>query len=57
MLHIDGSSSLDVEHFYLSELLPEKLNVELRYVSEWTLLGDFRILAHTFVSLLSSARW
>jgi lipopolysaccharide/colanic/teichoic acid biosynthesis glycosyltransferase len=54
---IERAAPVDVEHFYLSELLPEKLNVELRYVSEWTLLGDFRILAHTFVSLLSAVRW
>jgi lipopolysaccharide/colanic/teichoic acid biosynthesis glycosyltransferase len=32
-------------------MLPAKLDSELRYVSEWTLLGDFRILARTFAGL------
>jgi lipopolysaccharide/colanic/teichoic acid biosynthesis glycosyltransferase len=48
---IGRSAPVDVEHFYLTEVLPAKLDIELRYVSEWTLLGDFRILARTFAGL------
>jgi hypothetical protein len=32
-------------------MLPAKLDSELRYVSEWTVLGAFRILARTFAGL------
>jgi hypothetical protein len=47
---IERSSPVDVEHFYLTEVLPAKLDIELRYVSEWTPLGDFLILARTFAA-------
>jgi lipopolysaccharide/colanic/teichoic acid biosynthesis glycosyltransferase len=46
----------DVESFYLADVLPVKLAIELRYVSEWTLLGDLRILAYTFVGLFLRTR-
>jgi len=48
---IERSAPVDVERFYLTEVLPVKLDIELRYVSEWTLLGDFRILARTIAGL------
>ncbi len=44
----------DVESFYLREILPEKLDIELSYVREWSLRGDLRILAHTFGGLIRS---
>jgi lipopolysaccharide/colanic/teichoic acid biosynthesis glycosyltransferase len=44
---------VDVERFYVTEVLPVKLDIELRYVSEWSLIGDFRILARTFAGLYS----
>jgi lipopolysaccharide/colanic/teichoic acid biosynthesis glycosyltransferase len=53
---IERAKPVDVERFYLDEVLPAKLDIELRYVSEWTLLGDFRILARTFAGLFFSLR-
>ncbi len=44
----------DVESFYLREILPEKLDIELSYVRDWSLRGDLRILAHTFGGLIRS---
>ena len=44
----------DVESFYVNEILPEKLDIELSYVREWSLRGDLRILAHTFGGLVRS---
>ena len=49
-----GDQSFDVESFYLREILPEKLDIELSYVREWSLSGDLRILAHTFGGLIRS---
>ena len=42
----------DLEAFYLQQLLPEKLDIELRYVTNWTLWEDLRILACTVKELL-----
>ena len=42
----------DLEAFYLQKLLPEKLDIELRYVTNWTLREDLRILACTVKELL-----
>lgn len=42
----------DLEAFYLQRLLPEKLDIELRYVTNWTLREDLRILARTVKELL-----
>jgi lipopolysaccharide/colanic/teichoic acid biosynthesis glycosyltransferase len=53
---IERVAPVDVESFYLTDVLPVKLAIELRYVSEWTLLGDLRILAHTFVGLFPRPR-
>lgn len=53
---IERAKPVDVERFYLDEVLPAKLDIELRYVSEWTVLGDFRILARTFAGLFFSLR-
>jgi lipopolysaccharide/colanic/teichoic acid biosynthesis glycosyltransferase len=44
----------DVEAFYVSEILPEKLDIELSYVREWSLRGDLRIIAHTLGELIRS---
>ncbi|HLU59354.1 MAG TPA: sugar transferase [Pseudonocardia sp.] len=43
----------DIEAFYLNELLPEKLAIELGYVENWSLRDDFRILARTAKGLLT----
>jgi lipopolysaccharide/colanic/teichoic acid biosynthesis glycosyltransferase len=42
----------DLEAFYLQELLPEKLDIELQYLNNWTIREDLRILAQTFRGLL-----
>jgi lipopolysaccharide/colanic/teichoic acid biosynthesis glycosyltransferase len=43
----------DVEAYYLQELLPEKLEIELDYVRTWSLRQDMRILAGTVRTLVS----
>jgi lipopolysaccharide/colanic/teichoic acid biosynthesis glycosyltransferase len=42
----------DVEAYYLEELLPQKLDIELDYVSTWSVRQDLRILASTVRALL-----
>ena len=42
----------DVEAYYLQELLPLKLDIELDYVSTWSVRQDLRILASTVRALL-----
>jgi lipopolysaccharide/colanic/teichoic acid biosynthesis glycosyltransferase len=49
-----SAQPFDVESFYLREILPEKLDIELSYVREWSLRGDLRIVAHTFGGLIRS---
>ena len=46
-------SATDAESFYITEILPEKLAIELSYVREWSVRGDLRILARTLTGLLS----
>lgn len=43
---------VDVETYYLQELLPKKLDIELDYVTSWSVRQDLRILAGTFRMLL-----
>ena len=42
----------DVEAFYIEELLPKKLDIELDYVTRWSIREDLRILAGTVRTLL-----
>jgi lipopolysaccharide/colanic/teichoic acid biosynthesis glycosyltransferase len=51
--YIERAKPADIESFYLNELLPEKLDIELQYISNWTMRGDFRILARTMTELLT----
>jgi lipopolysaccharide/colanic/teichoic acid biosynthesis glycosyltransferase len=51
--YIERAGPTDIEAYYLKELLPEKLDIELQYVRSWTMRGDFRILTRTVVGLLS----
>jgi lipopolysaccharide/colanic/teichoic acid biosynthesis glycosyltransferase len=51
--YIERADPADIEIYYLNVLLPEKLAIELQYVRNWTLRGDFRILARTVSGLLS----
>jgi lipopolysaccharide/colanic/teichoic acid biosynthesis glycosyltransferase len=50
---IERARPADTEAFYLSEILPEKLEIELGYVREWSLRGDLRIMARTVGGLFS----
>jgi lipopolysaccharide/colanic/teichoic acid biosynthesis glycosyltransferase len=51
--YIERADPADIEAYYLKELLPEKLAIELQYVRNWTMRGDFRILARTVKVLLT----
>jgi lipopolysaccharide/colanic/teichoic acid biosynthesis glycosyltransferase len=51
--YIEKAHPGDVEQFYLTEILPEKLEIELEYVRTWTVLGDLRILARTSTGLFT----
>jgi lipopolysaccharide/colanic/teichoic acid biosynthesis glycosyltransferase len=50
---IERARPADAESFYVTEILPEKLEIELRYVRDWSVRGDLQILGRTFVGLLS----
>ena len=50
---IKGADPVDVEAYYLQELLPEKLDIELDYVRGWSMGEDLRILAGTVRRLLA----
>jgi lipopolysaccharide/colanic/teichoic acid biosynthesis glycosyltransferase len=50
---LEKVAPVDIESFYLEELLPEKLDIELQYVSNWTMREDLRILARTLKELLT----
>jgi lipopolysaccharide/colanic/teichoic acid biosynthesis glycosyltransferase len=55
VLHSDEEGMLsgpDWEQTYRKEILPEKLRIELDYLSRRTVSGDMRILAQTAVALL-----
>lgn len=51
--YIERAQPTDVEHFYLTEVLPEKLAIELQYVHGWSFWGDLGIMARTIMSLFS----
>jgi lipopolysaccharide/colanic/teichoic acid biosynthesis glycosyltransferase len=50
---IERAHPRDIEEFYLQELLPEKLDIELDYIDNWSLREDLKILAGTVKGLLS----
>ncbi|WP_214365460.1 sugar transferase [Pseudonocardia sp. H11422] len=52
---IERAGASDPETYYLTEILPEKLAIELRYVRNWTMRGDLRILARTVGGLFSES--
>lgn len=43
----------DIEAYYVRELLPEKLRIELRYLETWSIAGDLRIIARTAARLMN----
>lgn len=53
---IERFGAHDTDRFYRTQVLPEKLNIELYYVGSWTLLGDLRILAYALIRLLAGRR-
>ena len=50
--YIERAHPTDVEAYYLQELLPEKLDIELDYIQNWSLREDLRIIAGTARRLL-----
>jgi len=50
---IERAQPDDIEEYYLRELLPEKLDIELDYIDNWSLGADLKILAGTVKGLLS----
>jgi lipopolysaccharide/colanic/teichoic acid biosynthesis glycosyltransferase len=50
---IERAGPSDIEAFYLEELLPEKLDIELEYIDTWSLREDLKILVGTMKGLLS----
>ena len=49
---IARAGPVDVEAYYLQELPPQKLDIELDYVSTWSVRQDLRILAGTVLTML-----
>ena len=49
---IARAAPADVEAYYLQDLLPKKLDIELDYVSTWSVRQDLRILAGTVLAML-----
>jgi lipopolysaccharide/colanic/teichoic acid biosynthesis glycosyltransferase len=50
---IERARPSDIEAYYLEELLPQKLDLELEYIENWSMQEDFKILAGTVKMLLS----
>jgi lipopolysaccharide/colanic/teichoic acid biosynthesis glycosyltransferase len=50
--YIERANPADIETYYLNELMPEKVDIELQYIRNWTMRGDFRILVRTVTELL-----
>ena len=42
----------DLEDYYVRQLLPEKLDIELQYVRNWSLGLDLRIIGRTFLGIV-----
>ena len=47
---LDGQS--DVDHVYVTKVLPEKMKYNLRYVESYSFLKDVKLLARTVVAVL-----
>jgi lipopolysaccharide/colanic/teichoic acid biosynthesis glycosyltransferase len=50
---IERAGPSDVEAFYLTEVMPVKLDIELRYVRDWSVTGDLSILARTVTAMFT----
>lgn len=49
---IERAGPADVEAFYVETIMPEKLEIELQYLHDWSLGADLRILARTMMELV-----
>jgi lipopolysaccharide/colanic/teichoic acid biosynthesis glycosyltransferase len=49
---IECADPADIEAYYVRELLPEKLRIELQYLQAWSIAGDLRIIARTAARLI-----
>jgi lipopolysaccharide/colanic/teichoic acid biosynthesis glycosyltransferase len=45
----------DLEHVYLTQILPDKLRLDLEYIDQQSFLGDLAILAQAALSLFTTA--
>ena len=52
---IESADPADIEAYYVRELLPEKLRIELQYLQAWSIVGDLRIIARTAALLISGS--
>jgi lipopolysaccharide/colanic/teichoic acid biosynthesis glycosyltransferase len=50
---IECADPADIEAYYVRELLPEKLRIELQYLQVWSIAGDLRIIARTAARLIN----
>lgn len=51
--YIESVDPADIEAYYVRELLPEKLRIELRYLETWSVARDLAIIARTATRLFS----
>lgn len=49
---IERAQPADIETYYVTDLLPRKLTIELEYVRSWSVRGDLGIVVRTFRRLL-----
>lgn len=52
---IECANPADIESYYVHDLLPQKLRIELQYVQNWSILGDLRIIFRTLARLIKSS--
>ncbi|MBW0101545.1 sugar transferase [Pseudonocardia sp. KRD291] len=52
-LFIARAKPADVERYYVCEILPRKLRIELEYLENWSFVGDLRILARTLIGIVT----
>ena len=52
---IECADPADIEAYYVRELLPEKLRIELQYLQAWSIVGDLRIIARTAARLINGS--
>ena len=52
---IESVNPADIEAYYVRELLPEKLRIEIQYLQAWSIVGDLRIIARTAARLINGS--